>query len=200
MLHVRVSALPRVLFVEVVLAAVGSGRPRRVEEARGTAEGGTGGKLVIRHFLSHLPLKTRVLMLGYGCAEFAKPAREKGHSVTFVTDAEERGPIFGDDDSVVIHCRIGVDPCMVKMIDGYWVRPITLPEIINQLPGPYGAVICNLDDRNRLVAQSDTLKAMYPQAFAYPDDGHNEGIIAEYGRRGYQHGVMDGWLVFWRSL
>lgn len=153
---------------------------------------------MIGHFLSCLPHRTRIMMLGCYGLDFVKPATDKGHQTTWITDGSDSGLAFSGGADEIIHCRIGPDACMVKMIDGHWVRPITLPEIINQLPGPYGAVISNLEDRNRMVAQSETLKAMYPFVLAYPDDGNNEGVIADYKRRGYSYGIMDGWLVLWR--
>lgn len=150
---------------------------------------------MIQDFLSKLKPKSHVMALGNVGTKALDILVEAGHGGVLVTDLQE----VWVDGFEVIQARIGPDSCMTKLLDGYWIRPITLPEIINQLPGPYDAVICSLNDRNRMVALSDTLKAMYPMVAAFPEDGHNEGVIAEYKRRGYRDEVVDGWLLLWRS-
>lgn len=150
---------------------------------------------MIEEFLQRVRSNAHVMVLGNVGVSALQELVDRGRSGLLVTDLSA----VGVQGLEMIQARIGHDPCMVKMIDGYWLRPITLPEIINQLPGPYDAVISCLHDRDRMVAQSETLKAMYPQALAYPEDGNNDGVVAEYRRRGYRSEVTaDGWLILWR--
>lgn len=148
-------------------------------------------------FLSVLPPKSCVMVLGD--AERAASVVRLGHRGVLVSDLRKNQGLgsFGPNMDV-IDVRLGFDPCMVKMLDGYWIRPITLSEIINQLPGPYQAVLANVSDRNRQVMLSPTLNAMFPLVAALPEDGHNEGIVTHYRARGYNCDVVDGWLVMRR--
>lgn len=80
---------------------------------------------------------------------------------------------------------VAPDPRIMPLIDGTWVRSLTLSEIFVQFPGPYQLVAAVNTGQDRRILEHESIQACDPLVIVIGEDGHNEGVIDEHRRRGY---------------
>ena len=91
------------------------------------------------------------------------------------------------------------DPRISRIIDGYYVRTLTVGEIFNQYPGPYDVISIIGSDMDREIWLHENILNHDPMVYALSEDGHNEQVIRIAISRGYEAFLVEGILVMARS-
>tara|TARA_R100001530_G_scaffold74460_2_gene52449 strand:- start:2144 stop:2671 length:528 start_codon:yes stop_codon:yes gene_type:complete len=98
-----------------------------------------------------------------------------------------------------IRAYMAPDPRISRIIDGYYVRTLTVGEIFNQYPGPYDVISIIGSDMDREIWLHENILNHDPMVYALSEDGHNEQIIRIAISRGYEISLVEGILVMARS-
>lgn len=118
-------------------------------------------------------------------------------------DRDERVIVWVSPDasprSTPVECvrvEIGKDPHFIRMMDGHWVKAVTVKDVFDRFPGPYGIIHCDYEGMNRAIWWTDQVQDALPKAYVIPEDGHNEDVREKGRSRGYPiQAVIDGMLV-----
>jgi len=91
------------------------------------------------------------------------------------------------------------DPRISRIIDGYYVRTLTVGEIFNQYSGPYDVISIIGSEMDREIWLHENILNHDPMVYALSEDGHNEQVIRIATSRGYEAFLVEGILVMARS-
>lgn len=99
-----------------------------------------------------------------------------------------------------IHAMVHQDPKLVPVFGGYFIRPITVRELFDQFPGPYGIISINIESMSRMIWDTDQIQDHLPYVYIMPEDGHNEGVMHRCWDRGYTAHHVEDRLVMVKDL
>ena len=97
--------------------------------------------------------------------------------------------------SRVIVGQITKDPRIVKVMDGHWVRTLTVGEIFTQFPGPYDVIGMVNTDMDRTLWENESIFNALPKVYVLGEDGNNGETIKTAVDRGYNCYLAEDKLV-----
>jgi hypothetical protein len=99
-----------------------------------------------------------------------------------------------------IACDLGQDSHFVCLLEGYWVKAVTVEDIFTQFSGPYDLISLDVTGKNRMLWHTEVMYAAWPRVFILPEDGHNEALIEVADKKhGYKATVIGDRLVLARA-
>lgn len=103
--------------------------------------------------------------------------------------------IFDGKEKYTVNVCLGPDAHFVKLLDGYWVRQVTIAEVFVRWPGPYDIIDIRNTGRNRDLWHSDQIQAALPHVYVINEDGHNEDVVRNARERGYRCYIIGDVLI-----
>lgn len=103
--------------------------------------------------------------------------------------------IFDGKENYAVNVALGPDPHFVKVLDGYWVRQVTIHEVFTRWPGPYDLIDIRNTGRNRDLWYSEQVQAALPHVYVIGEDGHNEEVVKYARDRGYRCYILGDALI-----
>lgn len=155
--------------------------------------------------VSHvLPAKGRFLMLGYDEVLFHL-LRERGWTgiVVFPPGTFQRPLSERDFDGEIMLIEGWLQPegHIVRMMDGVWIKPITVEDIFNQFGAePFSLIAISETMIIRKLWETPQVQVHMPRFHLLKDDGWNQPVVAKAPTLGYSTmGLEGGWLLLTRN-
>ena len=98
-----------------------------------------------------------------------------------------------------IFAYMAADPRIARILEGYYVRTLTVSEIFNQFPGPYDVIAAVGSEMDRDIWVHENVLNHGPRIYVLSEDGHNEQVIKIGKTKGYESFLLEDNLVMVRG-
>lgn len=139
----------------------------------------------------------RFLMLGKCVEELQALKAAKWSGLAF---HESWGKLSDEDyysDIKYFDGYLSTSSHFMQLIDGTWVKPITVKDIFDQFGGDrYDLIIIKVPGLTRNLWYSEQIQVHMPRWHVIEEDGHNEAVIEQAHTLHYASRQMEGdWLL-----
>jgi hypothetical protein len=98
-----------------------------------------------------------------------------------------------------VEAVLSVESHFLRLLEGYWVRAVTIREVFDQWGSPQFDLICITDQMNgRALWNTEQIQLHLPKWYVLPDDGNNAEVVEHAHKRGYSSKRIDGQLLVLR--
>jgi hypothetical protein len=146
----------------------------------------------------------RFLMLGYCGNELAHLIQAKWRGIAVVPIGRwgekslEDSDYYGDIQ--YIEALLSNDSHFTRVMQGYWVKPLTAKDIFDQFGGErFDLIIIKVPMMTRYLWYSEQIQVHMPKYHLIEEDGHNEAVLTKASELGYATRIIEGeWLLMAR--
>jgi len=140
--------------------------------------------------------KGSYLAIGDGTGDICEILAARGwNGIRVGTELPEE--LFENEKYILAY--MSADPRISRILDGYYVRTLTVGEIFNQYPGPYDVIAAVGSDMDRDIFIHENVLNHDPMVYVLSEDGHNEQMIRITANKGYEAFLVEGILVMARE-
>jgi hypothetical protein len=100
-------------------------------------------------------------------------------------------------DVTYIEAHLSNDPHFTRLVNGYWLKPLTAKDIFDQFGGErFDLIIIDVPMLTRYLWYSDQVQVHMPKYHLIREDGHNEAVVTKAAELGYATRIIEGeWLL-----
>lgn len=120
--------------------------------------------------------------------------KERGWKGIWVYDGEPRYAESLPQDKVIV-AQLAQDPRIIKSLDGFYRKTLTIQDIFMQYPGPYGFISACNTGKDRMIWYDARIQDSLPQVYTIGEDGHNEEVVNRLFDKGYKPYVCGDYFV-----
>lgn len=146
----------------------------------------------------------RFLMLGHCRPELEDLIKAKWKGLAIVPTGTWGANSLTDDeyygDVTYIEANLSNDPHFSRLMQGYWVKPLTVRDIFDQYGGEkFDLIMIDVPMLTRLLWYSEQVQVHMPKFHVIREDGHNEAVRVKAAELGYAVRDLEGdWLLMAR--
>lgn len=100
-------------------------------------------------------------------------------------------------DVTYIEAQLSNDAHFSRLMQGYWIKPLTVRDIFDQYGGEkFNLILIDVPMLTRLLWYSVQVQVHMPKFHCIREDGHNEGVCIKASELGYAVAKLEGgWLL-----